>query len=133
MNERSPLLHPSPDAPSVVVHNVQHDATAQMGTCCMGDGIKTAVLCEICSAWICKSHEKIHVSNREPFDRETYIPCISILSVAQHRYSPVCPMCAKYEERPSGYPSYYVNTKGKVCAVATIAITIIVIVAVFIN
>jgi len=129
MNERSPLLHPSADSPAVVVHQVQHDAMSQMGLCCMNDGIKTDTLCEICSAWICKSHFRFHRSNREEVHSELVIPCISTVAVPQTLLHPVCPNCEYDEERPPGYPKYYVNTMGKVSAV--LVVLIVVVIAVF--
>ena len=133
MNERSPLLYPSRDAPAVVVHTIQHDATSQMGMCCMGDGVKTDTLCEICNAWVCKSHFRFHCSNREPIERELVIPCISYVGVPQWNLHPVCPNCERNEERPPGYPKYFVNTKGKVCAVGMVLIAIVIFIAVLMN
>lgn len=129
MNERSPLLKPDESAASFVVHTVAHDASAQMGMCCMNDGVKTDVLCEICNKWICRAHQGYHQSNREPFDDVTYIPCVSQRSVGQHRISPVCPDCQRYEERPPGYPHFYVNKTGKVSAVLCVLLIVIVVIA----
>lgn len=130
MNERSPLLHPDANAPAVIVHNVQHDATSQMGTCCMGDGVRTDTLCKICNSWICKSHSGTHQSNDKIVVTE-FDPPLCFLSetfMRQHNVHPVCPDCQMYEERPVGSQKKFINTNGKVmlcfCAIIFVVITV---------
>ncbi len=132
MNEQSPLLYPPSNAPSVVVHQVQHDATAQMGLCCAGDNVRTNTVCAICNEWICRSHSRTHKSNDEIIIIEhSCIPCLSEPFMKQHYWSPVCPNCEAYEERPKH--SFYINTKGKVTCVGLVVIVIIIVVAVMAN
>jgi len=131
MSERSPLLPPDAGSvPAMVVHTVAHDASAQQGFCCMNDGVKSDVLCVLCKRWICRAHQGLHCSNREPFDQVTSVPCISQLSVAQHRFSPVCPRCAQHDERPPGYPRHYINRTGKVSAVLCVIVLLVIGIAV---
>jgi len=128
MNESTPLLNPGNDAPAMIIHNVQHDATQQMGQCCMGDGVKTNTLCEICSNWICKAHVRRHRSYGEETTGEMGSPLCFLSETSRVRYlvDPVCPNCEKWEERPPGQNKKTLNTTGKImlCLIALILIVI---------
>lgn len=135
MNEYSPLLNPSPDAPAFVVHNVQHDATAQMGQCCMGDGVRTNTLCEICDKYICRSHFRTHYSNDRMVtgDRPSPFCWLTDTYMRQHHAGRVCPNCEMDEPPPAGSSKTYVNTKGKVMAVLGCVIVLVGSIAVLAN
>lgn len=128
MNENTPLLNPGNDAPAFIVHNVQHDATSQMGQCCMGDGVRTNTLCKICNAWICKSHERLHRSYGEEVTGEMGPPLCFLSETGNVRYlvDSVCPNCERWEELPPGQNKKTLNATGKIllCLLAVVLIVI---------
>lgn len=128
MNEYSPLLGSPPavgaDGP-VVVYKIQHETDVQVGLCCMGDGVRTDVLCEICNAWVCKAHfctyrgnDKIATTDMDP------LFCVSRTFMKQVFFSPVCPRCSLSEEPPPDSSRTYFNTKGKVFVIVLVLLAV---------